>query len=185
MGSQSVGRNLATKQGRLLSKHKYMCCQVMMLSYMSTKQMLFSVLTRKGRSLGTTFLPPDPPRSRSWLKRQISVGSSLRPYSADTTEGTRCPGPNRPSDSSGQPMAGARPHRLWPEGHCHYFTEAGIGEKFTATSRPQPDQWAVLARALEPWNSPQTVPGHPHPPPAHMLTWGLLSWRAPCPTSPS
>ena len=35
-----------------------MCCQVMMLSYMSTKQMLFSVLTRKGRSLGTTFLPP-------------------------------------------------------------------------------------------------------------------------------
>ena len=146
-----------------------MCCQVMMLSYMSTKQMLFSVLTRKGRSLGTTFLPPDPPRSRSWLKRQISVGSSLRPYSADTTEGTRCPGPNRPSDSSGQPMAGARPHRLWPEGHCHYFTEAGIGEKFTATSRPQPDQWAVLARALEPcrtqppacsWTPPPSPSSH-------------------------
>ena len=59
MGSQKSQTNdLATKQGRLFIE-----TQVHVLSgsdalYISTKQMLFSVLTRKGRSLGTTIPLP-------------------------------------------------------------------------------------------------------------------------------
>ena len=52
----------------------------------------------------------------------------------------------RPTDGRGQ----APQTVTQTEGYCHYFTEVGIREKFTATSRPQPNQWAVLARALEP-----------------------------------
>ena len=52
----------------------------------------------------------------------------------------------RPTDGRGQ----APQTVTQTEGYCHYFTEVGIGEKFTATPRPQPNQWAVLARALEP-----------------------------------
>ena len=124
--------------------------------------MLFSVLTRKGRSLGTT--SPAPLRSRSWLKRQISAAAP-KPYPAVTTEGARCPGPNWPSDSSGQPTAGARPHRLWPRQRATAITS----QRWGSGRSPLPPQG--LLTSGQSWQGFWSSAGH------SPLTWGLLSWN--------
>ena len=78
---------------------------------------VFSVLTRKGKIPGHSFHPP---RSQSWLRRRISVGSSLGarfpdpvPLSPLREPGTQEPmGPQLPQATQ---TMGARSRRLHPK----------------------------------------------------------------------
>ena len=143
--------------------------------------MLFSVLTRKGKVPRHNFHPP---RSRSWLKRQISAGGSLRPRSPDPAQppSLREPGaqdPTSPQAPQATQMARARSHRLHPMQTAAVISLQrqgwGIGSLppqglGPASGRPWRGLWSPAG------HSPQPVPWAPL---AHPLARGQVSWRAP------
>lgn len=107
---------------------------------------------------------------QSWLKGRgsrlvASSGQVPRCCPAVMAEGARRPGPSWLTGSSGSTNGGAWvPQTVSSaDGHCHEVTEAGMGERVTAASRPGSGHWVALARALEPCRrSPQPVPWAPH-----------------------
>ena len=150
--------------------------QVTMFLWISSKRMLFSVFTRKGRIPKHSFHPL---RSWFWLREsrfQLAACTGQGPQTFPSSHhwGSQCP-TYWPSGFSGPPNGGGMgggSHEDCDPGRLTLLLGrrdrdvwgGGAGE-FTAASRPGPSQRAALVRALEPCKTqpPSLFSG----PPAH------------------
>ena len=162
--------------------------QVMMFLWISSKQMLFSVLTRKGKVRKQNFHPL---RSWFWLREgrsQLEACTGQGPQTPPSSHrwGSQCP-THWSSGFSGPPNGGWggrwESWRLWPRhtdttirsqrqgcvgwgcGGIHCCLKAWAQSVGSISEGP---------RALQD-TAPSLFPG----PPAHLLAQGQMSWKAP------
>ena len=119
--------------------------------------MSFSILSRKSKVLRHNFPPL---RSQSWLKEgrsQLAAGY-LRARSPEPAQLSLLmePGAQDPAN----PHAPQVTYKQWGPG-LMVCTKAGIRERFTAASKPEPGQPVALARALCPYRTQPSVPWVP------------------------